>query len=449
MCLPLRRIFPFLLVPAAALLTSCGVTSNPQGPSTSESGVPPPSGGDQPSIALSTTAVTFSAAQGRGNPASQTISITNGGKGSLSGLSTRITYGGPPTGWLEASLARTTAPTTLTLTATTAGLGSDAYRATVTILSAAATNGPQSVTVDFVVGSPTLSKPDLQAAAVSGSQVTLRWTFKWPAAVGGSDEYQLEKSTGSTGGFALVGSYDCSTSACRQTPFVVTLTESPGTYYYRVRARTSLGSSGYSQVQSAVVAVASITRFTNSSVYSLVSIRVDGKEYVTTSGNAVAPGGSMDVSVAPGNHQYRVANGTFQGDSSFVELYVKEGSYAQPNGGTYSITFADPSLAQILSNFQEAWIWTSEVARDCSARSYQYRFTFRSDGTYDLAEYSTTAWTVIRRGTYSEKGERQPSFTISVATSADGDGSLEELGAVLTMSNGRDSCSGAMKYHKQ
>jgi hypothetical protein len=56
---------------------------------------------------------------------------------------------------------------------------------------------------------------------------------------------------------------------------------------------------------------------------------------------------------------------------------------------------------------------------------------------------------VIRKGTYAEKGERQPSFTISVATSADGDGSLEELGAVLTMSNGRDSCSGAMKYHKQ
>jgi len=448
MCPEVRRFFPFVLVLTVALLPSCGVTGNPQAPSTIES-TPTPSAGAQPSIAVSSTAITFSATQGRGDPAVQTISITNGGGGTLTGLSTRITYSGSSSGWLEASLAQPTAPTTLTLKATTAGLASDTYQAVVAVLSTSVANGPLSLAVEFVVGSPALRAPALQSATVSGTQVTLSWTFSWPSALGGNDEYELEKSSSSASGFALVGSYECTTSACRQNPFTATRTESPGTYYYRVRARTGVGTSGYSQVQSAVVAAASITRFVNSSVYSLVSIRVDEREYITASGNAVDPGGSMDVSVAPGSHQYRIANGTFQGDSSFVEMYVSQGSYSQPSGSTYSITFQDPSLAQILSNFQQSWIWTSEAARDCSTQAYQYRFTFRSNGTYDLAEYSTTAWTVIHKGGYSEKGARQPSFKISVGTTADGDGTLDELGTVLAMSNGKDSCSSLMKYHKQ
>ncbi|HUL77237.1 MAG TPA: fibronectin type III domain-containing protein, partial [Vicinamibacteria bacterium] len=202
-------------------------------------------------------------------------------------MSTRITYSGSSSGWLEASLAQPTAPTTLTLKATTAGLASDTYQAVVAVLSTSVANGPLSLAVEFVVGSPALRAPALQSATVSGTQVTLSWTFSWPSALGGNDEYELEKSSSSASGFALVGSYECTTSACRQNPFTATRTESPGTYYYRVRARTSVGASGYSQVQSAVVAAASITRFVNSSVYSLVSIRVDEREYITASGNAV------------------------------------------------------------------------------------------------------------------------------------------------------------------
>jgi hypothetical protein len=357
MCPPIRRFIPFLFALApAALWTSCGVTGNPQGPSSDQSSPPvssssPPA--PQPAVALSSTAVTFTARQSGSNPASQSIAVTNGGQGTLSGLSARITYSGQSQGWLEASLARTTAPTTLTLRATTTGLDSGTHQAVVRVLSSTAMNGPQSLSVDFVVGSRT--SPPLPAPTLS---------------------------------------------------------------------------------------------FVDSSVYPLVSISVDGKEYVDTVGDAVAPGGHKDVPVPPGRHQYRMVNGTFQGDSSFVEMYVAQGSYSQPDSGTYTVTFDDPPLERILSDFQQSWTWTSEVAHDCSAQAYQYRFTFRSDGTYDLAEIGKVGWTVIRTGTYHEKGARQPSFTISVETSADGDGLLEELTAVLTISNARDSCSGVMKYHE-
>ena len=54
-----------------------------------------------PAIALSPTAILFTSTVGAANPAAQTVSITNTGTGTLSGLATgSIVYGaGQPTGW--------------------------------------------------------------------------------------------------------------------------------------------------------------------------------------------------------------------------------------------------------------------------------------------------------------------------------------------------------------
>src|SRR5439155_3562155 len=73
-----------------------------------------------PASDLSPTSVSFGATPGGANPAPQTVSITNGGGGTLSGLAVEpISYGtGQPTGWLSATLSGSTAPATLTLSAT-------------------------------------------------------------------------------------------------------------------------------------------------------------------------------------------------------------------------------------------------------------------------------------------------------------------------------------------
>jgi fibronectin type 3 domain-containing protein len=104
-------------------------------------------------IALGTNSVGFNALQGAGNPASQTVSVTNAGGGTLSGLSASVSYaGGQPVGWLSATLGSTTAPTSITLTAITAGLAPGSYSATVRVASPVAANGPQDITVSFTVG---------------------------------------------------------------------------------------------------------------------------------------------------------------------------------------------------------------------------------------------------------------------------------------------------------
>src|SRR5947208_2711393 len=77
-----------------------------------------------PVIRLSAMSTTFTAVQGGASPAPQTLSVTNGGGGTLSGLVRgTISYdAGQPTGWLAASLDQPDAPATLTLSATTGGL---------------------------------------------------------------------------------------------------------------------------------------------------------------------------------------------------------------------------------------------------------------------------------------------------------------------------------------
>jgi hypothetical protein len=113
------------------------------------------SSGGGPVIALSSTTQTFAAPQGGADPAAQTVNVTNGGDGTLDGLTANVTYtAGQPTGWLSAALSAPAAPSTLTLTATTGSLTAGTYSASVAIASAAAGNSPQAVTVTFTVAAP-------------------------------------------------------------------------------------------------------------------------------------------------------------------------------------------------------------------------------------------------------------------------------------------------------
>jgi len=205
-----------------------------------------------PVISLSKTSVNFTTTEGSGSPSIQTVSVTNSGGGTLTGLDKNITYGGgQPTGWLAAALSSDTAPATLSLQATTGSLSDGTYNANVALTSPGANNSPQNISVTFTV-SPLPTGPTLNAPTVSGDQITLTWTFSWPGGLGSSNEaYLLEESTtSSNSGFSLIHSYYTRTS-----PYTINLTRSQGTYFYRVRTRTAaLGLTAYSEVRTAVIA---------------------------------------------------------------------------------------------------------------------------------------------------------------------------------------------------
>ncbi len=107
-----------------------------------------------PAIGLSAAAGTFSATAGGASPAAQSVTVSNAGTGTLSGLATgTIVYGGPTGGWLAATLSGATAPATLTLTPSTGSLLAGTYTATVPVAATVSgiTNSPQSVTLTLTV----------------------------------------------------------------------------------------------------------------------------------------------------------------------------------------------------------------------------------------------------------------------------------------------------------
>jgi uncharacterized membrane protein len=123
-----------------------------------------------PQISLSASSVSFSAVTGGQSPATQTVSVTNVGGGSLSGLSASVSYSSG-SGWLSASLNTATAPATLTVQATTGSLTAGSYTANVSIASSAAINTPQTLAVSFTVQAQpiiSLSSTSLAFAAASG-----------------------------------------------------------------------------------------------------------------------------------------------------------------------------------------------------------------------------------------------------------------------------------------
>lgn len=109
-----------------------------------------------PILVVSAPTATLEAVAGGADPGPATLQITNDGDLPLTGLMVGpIVYGlGEATGWLSATLSGTTAPATLQLAASVAGLAPGTYTATLTVASNVSANGPQSLAVTLRVLRP-------------------------------------------------------------------------------------------------------------------------------------------------------------------------------------------------------------------------------------------------------------------------------------------------------
>jgi len=99
-----------------------------------------------PTISTNPTSMSFCGPPGGANPASQTLTITNSGGGTLTWTASSSAA------WLSLSAASGTAPSSVTVSVDTAGLAAGTYTATITITAAGATNSPYTVTVTLTVG---------------------------------------------------------------------------------------------------------------------------------------------------------------------------------------------------------------------------------------------------------------------------------------------------------
>ncbi len=150
-------------------------------------------GDRSPTIVLSESLVRFAGLPGGADPAPVTVAVTNGGGGDLAGLVETVSYDdGQAQGWLQAALLATEAPTDLELRTVLGDLASGNYGATVAVSSPQASNSPQTIRVDLVMGSPPSAPSGLSAVAVAPDQVDLAWTDN----SGDEDRFSVERSAG-------------------------------------------------------------------------------------------------------------------------------------------------------------------------------------------------------------------------------------------------------------
>jgi hypothetical protein len=194
---------------------------------------------DGPAIGLSTSSVNFSAPAGGANPPPQSVTITNAGGGTLSGLAVAVTYSGP-SGWLSAALSGSTAPATLTLAATTGSLAPGTYQATVRVTSGQAANSPQQIHVAFTITS-TATAPSAPATLVAVALSTSRIDLAWAQSAGAVQQYRIQRRQAAGGTFATIDSVHGGTLTYQDTG----LASGTG-YVYRVQACGGGGCSGWS-----------------------------------------------------------------------------------------------------------------------------------------------------------------------------------------------------------
>ncbi|MGA3335277.1 MAG: right-handed parallel beta-helix repeat-containing protein, partial [Terracidiphilus sp.] len=162
--------------------------------------------GTTPIISFSPGIVTFTATQGGSSPASQNVTVSNSGAGTLAKPTTSTTYNNG-SGWLTVTVQGSSAPYTLVNQPSISGLAAGTYTATVSVASSGATNTPQTYSVIITVYSSSSSSP-----AISLSPTSLSFS----ATVGGANPSAQNVTVSNSGGGTLASpttsiNYTCST----------------------------------------------------------------------------------------------------------------------------------------------------------------------------------------------------------------------------------------------
>ena len=186
----------------------------------------------QPVIALSATTAADTATRGGALPGSRTVSVTNSGGGTLSGLSAASDQG-----WLTASLNTTTAPATLTLTPNTTNLAAGTYTATVTVSSSVPGVASRTVTFTYVVQQPQIA---LSPGSLAFGTVTRGFTSTDGVSVTNAGQGTLSGLSASSNVSWLGASLNTTTAPATLTLTTNTTNLAAGSYTGTVTVSSSL-----------------------------------------------------------------------------------------------------------------------------------------------------------------------------------------------------------------
>ncbi|MCX7023097.1 MAG: fibronectin type III domain-containing protein [Spirochaetes bacterium] len=198
--------------------------------------------------------------------------------------------------------------------------------------------------------------------------------------------FQIERSTQANSGFLNVGHVDANVRTFTSTNLA------PDTaYWFRVLAQNDTGSSAWSNTANATTARDEATlKIVNNTKYAIVDLAVNGQQKLTQA-TAIPTGQSRDFTITPtGTVNYVLGAGMYSGNVKTV-LFQKSGSATLSFGQTATVTYANPTIAEVMGNFGSQATWTGTVA------GVKVRFVFSSAGTWKYYN-SMTATTPTSSG---------------------------------------------------
>jgi hypothetical protein len=304
-----------------------------------------------PILSVSANTAGFTGVASGGNPASQSVNISNTGGGTLNWSATKTQP------WLTLSAASGTAPASLTLSASIAGLGAGTYNDTVTITAVGATGSPKIVAV-------TLTVTPIQSPVLTLSQTTTGFA----ATTGGSNPASQTVNISNTGGGTL------SWSASKNQQWL-TLSAASGT----APASLTLSAS-----------IAGLSAGTYNDTVTITATGATGSPQtiaVTLTVNAVSSTSAVFIgsdTVHQGNWKgvYGADGYSFVGDTPLLPAYVQM-SVANAQTFIWSGSAAETRALQYASG-------TSRVAGTWyAADSFSFDLNITDGATHQLALYAT------------------------------------------------------------
>ena len=242
--------------------------------------------------------------------------------------------------------------------------------------------GSSSYTQDVSITTQVSNPISISGPTSSTGSFDIVVTYSWPGILGStSDRFELEESTSPSSGFTKVAN---SQWGDRPQSYTFSLTKPSGTYYYRARANKLSMYTEYTEVISVSVNTPvqkAYLKVVNNTHYALIDIRLDNQQMVGQ-GLGVLQGESYTFEyTSSGQVNFVLGVGFWNGNSR--DVWFLNSGYTQVTTGTTStITFNNPTIGQLLSNFSSYRDWTGEYW--VNLNMYMAGFRFYSNGAWKL-----------------------------------------------------------------
>ncbi len=270
--------------------------------------------------------------------------------------------------------------TAVTLTATpTAGAVSDVFGGWSGCDSASGTtctvsmNGNRTVSAVFNEPAMTVEIYNLPATSSTGS-----YTVQWRCTGALCSTYtKLEEAP--TTAFASPTPYWFYNSETSKA-----FTNKPdGTYCYRATKDTSNPLWSAPKCITVARPTTGVLRFVNNTRYDVIDLTVGGQQKLTYP-YVILVGGSVDFTYsANATVSYSIGVGFYNANGTRDPWFIYTGSQAVTVGQVATVTLANPTLGQILTNFSSTRTWSGDYyCYTCDTLYHTKRFVFSSSGAY-------------------------------------------------------------------